>query len=63
MQLLRLFKKPEISRQSVFITPGQIAPVKIASPLNQPDWDYNMADHWDEYGQAKENLLEALKEI
>lgn len=58
-----LKKTEEIASCPIIITPGQVAQVRVAWPLNWPDWDYNIPGHWDECNRAKENLLEALQEI
>lgn len=63
-KILKLFEKTEeIVKWPTSIIPGKVALVRVAWPLNHPNWDYNTAFHWDKYSWAKENLLEALQEI
>lgn len=63
-KLMKLFEKTEeIAKRAVIAIPGQVAPTRVACPLNCPDWDYNTPTHWDKYTRAKEILLGALNEI
>ncbi|ETE55868.1 hypothetical protein L345_18423, partial [Ophiophagus hannah] len=61
-ELLKLFEKTtQIANQPII--PGQAAQARVAWPTQRPDWDYNNANHWEDYKRAKANLMEALEEI